>query len=51
MLAGMSSFVARARVEAAAAAAGVGLVLVTGDHFFLHEDTGRGVALVEEHLG
>jgi hypothetical protein len=22
-----------------------------GDHFFLHEDTARGVALVEEHLG
>jgi pimeloyl-ACP methyl ester carboxylesterase len=51
ILAGMSSFVPRARVEAAAAAAGVGLVLVTGDHFFLHEDTARGVALVEEHLG
>jgi pimeloyl-ACP methyl ester carboxylesterase len=51
MLAGMSSFVPRARVEAAAAAAGVGLVLVTGGHFFLHEDTARGVALVEEHLG
>ena len=51
MLAGMSSFVPRGRVEAAAAAAGVPLVVVPGDHFFLHEDTARGVALVEEHLG
>ena len=26
-------------------------VVVDGDHFFLHEDTARGVALIEEHLG
>ena len=38
------------RFEAIAAAAGVSLVLVPGGHFFLHEDTARGVALVEEHL-
>jgi surfactin synthase thioesterase subunit len=37
-------------MEAVAAAAGVPLEVVTGDHFFLHEDTARGVALVEDHL-
>jgi pimeloyl-ACP methyl ester carboxylesterase len=51
VLAGDRSFVALERFEAVAAAAGVPLVVVTGDHFFLHEDTARGVALVEEHLG
>lgn len=50
MLAGDRSFVPSERFEASAAAAGVPLELVTGDHFFLHEDTARGVALIEEHL-
>jgi surfactin synthase thioesterase subunit len=36
--------------EVAPAATGVPLVMVTGDHFFLHEDTARGVALIEQHL-
>jgi pimeloyl-ACP methyl ester carboxylesterase len=51
VLAGDRSFVPRERSEAVAAAAGVPLVVVPGDHFFLHEDTARGVALIEEHLG
>jgi len=50
VLAGDRSFVARERFETVAAAAGVPLVMVTGDHFLLHEDTARGVALIEEHL-
>jgi hypothetical protein len=50
VLAGDRSFVALERFELVAAAAGVPLEIVTGDHFFLHEDTARGVALVEEHL-
>jgi pimeloyl-ACP methyl ester carboxylesterase len=51
VLAGDRSFVPGERFEAVAAAAGVPLVPVTGDHFFLHEDTARGLALIEEHLG
>jgi pimeloyl-ACP methyl ester carboxylesterase len=51
VLAGDRSFVPQQRFENVAAAAGVPLVVVTGDHFFLHEDTARGVALIEEHLG
>lgn len=51
VLAGDRSFVAFERFEAVAAAAGVPLHTVTGDHFFLHEDTARAVALIEEHLG
>lgn len=51
VLAGDRSFVPLERVESVAAAAGVPLEIVTGDHFFLHEDTARGVALVEDHLG
>ena len=42
---------ARAFRRPTAAAAGVPLDVVDGDHFFLHEDTTRGVALIEEHLG
>lgn len=51
LLAGDRSFVPRARFAEVAAAAGVPLTEVPGDHFFLHEDTARAVALVEEHLG
>ena len=51
LLAGDRSFVPRARFEQVAAAAGVPLTCVPGDHFFLHEDTARGVALIEHHLG
>jgi pimeloyl-ACP methyl ester carboxylesterase len=51
VLAGDRSFIPLERFEAVAAAAGVPLTTVTGDHFFLHEDTARGVALIEEHLG
>ena len=51
VVAGDRSFVPLERVEAVAAAAGVPLEVVTGDHFFLHEDTTRGVALVAGHLG
>lgn len=51
LLAGDRSFVPRARFEPVAAAAGVPLIEVPGDHFFLHEDTARGVALIERHLG
>jgi pimeloyl-ACP methyl ester carboxylesterase len=50
VLAGDRSFVPGERFEVVAAAAGVPLVMVTGDHFFLHEDTARGVALIEEYL-
>ena len=52
VLAGDQSFVpnGRERFGAVAAAAGVPLQVVPGDHFFLHEDTARGVALIEEHL-
>jgi pimeloyl-ACP methyl ester carboxylesterase len=50
VLAGDRSFVALERFELVAGAAGVPLEIVTGDHFFLHEDTARGVALIEEHL-
>jgi pimeloyl-ACP methyl ester carboxylesterase len=50
VLAGDRSFAPLERFEGVAAAAGVALEVVTGDHFFLHEDTARGVALVEEHL-
>jgi hypothetical protein len=50
VLAGDRSFVGLDRFKLVAAAAGVPLATVTGDHFFLHEDTARGVALVEEHL-
>jgi pimeloyl-ACP methyl ester carboxylesterase len=51
VLAGDRSFVDFGRFEGVAAAAGVPLVAVSGDHFFLHEDTARGVALIEEQLG
>jgi pimeloyl-ACP methyl ester carboxylesterase len=51
LLAGDRSFVPRERIEAVARAAGVPLVVVTGDHFCLHEDSARGVALIDEHLG
>jgi pimeloyl-ACP methyl ester carboxylesterase len=50
VLAGDRSFVSLERFEGVAAAAGVPLEIVAGDHFFLHEDTARGVALIEEHL-
>jgi len=50
IIAGDRSFVPLERSESVAAAAGVPLEIVTGDHFFLHEDTARGVALVEDHL-
>jgi len=49
---GEHSTVPRERMEAAAAAAGVELeVVADGGHFFLSEDTARGVALIESHLG
>ena len=49
---GDRSTVPRERMEAAAAAAGVELEIVEpGGHFFLSEDTARGVALIESHLG
>ena len=51
VLAGDRSFAGLKRFELVAAAAGVPLVMVTGDHFFLHEDTARGVALIEDYLG
>jgi pimeloyl-ACP methyl ester carboxylesterase len=51
VLAGDRSFVSFKRFEGVAAAAGVPLEVVEGDHFFLHEDTARGVALVENYLG
>lgn len=50
VLAGDRSFVGLKRFEGIAAAAGVPLVVVTGDHFFLHEDTTRGAKLIEDHL-
>jgi pimeloyl-ACP methyl ester carboxylesterase len=50
VLAGDRSFVPLERFEAVAGAAGVPLEIVPGDHFFLHEDTARGVALIEEQL-
>jgi pimeloyl-ACP methyl ester carboxylesterase len=50
VLAGDRSFVAFKRFEGIAAAAGVPLEVVAGDHFFLHEDTTRAVALIEGHL-
>ena len=51
VLCGDRTTVPRDRLEAAAAAAGVELEVVDdGGHFFLSEDTARGVALVESHL-
>jgi len=50
VLAGDRTFAGLERFELVAAAAGVPLVMVTGNHFFLHEDTARGVALIEDHL-
>ena len=50
VLAGDRSFVSFERFEGIAAVAGVPLEVVSGDHFFLHEDTIRGVELIEEHL-
>ena len=50
LLAGDRSFVASERFEGIAAAAGVPLEVVTGDHFFLHEDTARGAKLIEDYL-
>ena len=51
LLAGATSSIPLSRFEAAATAAGVPLEIVDGGHFFLHEDTARGVALIEGHLG
>ena len=49
---GEHSTVPQERMVAAAAAAGVELEIVAdGGHFFLSEDTARGVALIESHLG
>jgi len=50
VLAGDRSFVPVWRFEAVASDAGVPLRMVPGDHFFLHEDTARGVALIEEYF-
>ena len=50
VLAGDRTSIPIERFEAIAAAASVPLVLVPGGHFFLHEDTARGAALIEEHL-
>ena len=49
-LAGDRSFIPADRSETAARQANVPLIMVPGDHFFLHEDTDRGVALIVEHL-
>jgi pimeloyl-ACP methyl ester carboxylesterase len=51
LLAGDCSAVPREFFTAAAAAAGVPLELVSGGHFFFHEDTDRAVDLVSSHLG
>jgi hypothetical protein len=51
LLAGATSSIPLTRFEAAAAAAGVPLEVIDGGHFLLHEDTARGVALIEAHLG
>ena len=52
VLSGDRTTVPRERMEAAAAAAGVELEIVEpGGHFFLSEDTARGVALIKSHLG
>jgi pimeloyl-ACP methyl ester carboxylesterase len=52
VLCGDRTTVPRDRMEAAAAAAGVELEVVDdGGHFFLSEDSARGVALIESHLG
>jgi pimeloyl-ACP methyl ester carboxylesterase len=51
VLCGDRSTVPRDRMEAVAAAIGVPLEIVEdGGHFFLSEDTARGVALIESHL-
>lgn len=49
ILAGTRSDVPRSMFEDQAERTGTRLVLVEGGHFFLHEDTARGVALVAEH--
>ena len=52
VLCGDRSTVPRERFTAVAEAAGVPLEVVDdGGHFFLSEDTARGVALIERHLG
>jgi pimeloyl-ACP methyl ester carboxylesterase len=52
VLCGATSTIPRERFEAVAQAAGVPLEVVEdGGHFFLSEDTARGVALIEDHLG
>jgi len=52
VLCGDRTSVPRERFEAAAEAAGVELEVVEdGGHFFLSEDTARGVAIIEKHLG
>jgi pimeloyl-ACP methyl ester carboxylesterase len=50
LLAGDTSSIPRERFEGVSAAAGVPLELVSGGHFLLHEDTARGVALIEDRL-
>jgi len=51
VLCGDRSAVPRERMEEVAAAIGVPLEVVEdGGHFFLSEDTARGVALIERHL-
>jgi len=51
VLAGRHSALPLAWIEAQAERAGAPFVAVDGGHFFLHEDTDRGVALIREHLG
>ncbi|MGH8999626.1 MAG: alpha/beta fold hydrolase [Acidimicrobiia bacterium] len=51
ILAGTDSALSRPMVEAQAAHAGVPFGLVSGGHFFLHEDTRRGAELIRTHLG
>ena len=51
LLAGDCSAVPQEFFTAAADAAGVLLEVVSGGHFFFHEDTDRAVGLVTEHLG
>jgi pimeloyl-ACP methyl ester carboxylesterase len=50
-LAGTRTTMPEERFRAAADQAGVPVTMVEGGHFLLHENTARGVALIEEHLG
>lgn len=51
LLAGTDSNVPARMFATQSERAGLPLHLIAGGHFFLHEDTARGVALIEKHLG